>query len=63
MFNYYLAKGKKGIVSYHTQIDSNDTTTYNLKCSKELKILPFLIYQISHVFMCQNLVNMKLKNL
>lgn len=37
MFNYYFSKGKKGIVSYHTQIDSNDTTTYNLKCSKELQ--------------------------
>lgn len=37
MFCTYFAKGKKGIVSYHTQIDSNDTTTYNLKCSKELQ--------------------------
>lgn len=36
MFCTYFSKGKKGIVSYHTQIESNDTT-YNLKCSKELQ--------------------------
>lgn len=31
MFNYYLAKGTKGIISYHTQIDSIDSTTYKLQ--------------------------------
>lgn len=37
MFNYYLAKGTKGIISYHTQIDSIDSTTYKLQCPKHIQ--------------------------
>lgn len=37
MFNYYLAKGTKGIISYQTQIDSIDSTTYKLQCPKHIQ--------------------------
>lgn len=37
MFSYYLAKGTKGIISYHTQIDSIDSTTYKLQCPKHIQ--------------------------
>lgn len=37
----YLAKGKKGIVSYHTQLDLADTTIYKVTCSNCLKKLHF----------------------
>lgn len=37
MFNYYLAKGTKGIISYHTQIDSIGSTTYKLQCPKHIQ--------------------------
>lgn len=37
MFNYYLAKGTKGIISYHTQIDSIDSATYKLQCPKHIQ--------------------------
>lgn len=37
MFNYYLAKGTKGIISYHTQIDSIDNTTYKLNCPRQIQ--------------------------
>lgn len=36
-YTYYFAKGKKGIISYHTQIDSTDSTTYKLQCPKHIQ--------------------------
>lgn len=41
MFCAYLAKGKKGIVSYHTQLDLADTTIYKVTCSNRLKKIAF----------------------
>lgn len=61
MFNYYFAEG----TSYHTQIDSIDSTTYKLHCpvQDKYKISLFLIYPNSHAVMYQSSENMKLKNL
>lgn len=37
MIDYYFAEGRKGIISYHTQIDSIDSTTYKLHCPRQIQ--------------------------
>lgn len=37
MIDDYFAEGRKGIISYHTQIDSIDTITYKLHCPRQIQ--------------------------
>ena len=63
MFNYYLAKGTKGIISYHTQIDSIDNTTYKLNCPRQIQNIAISnLLEFTNI-MYQSSGNMKLKNL